>query len=328
MNIQGFLKRILALAIITAVLPTSAIAGNTEWSVMSQARRVVNAASAPILAAARAGNRIVAVGDHGVVLLSDDQVHFRQAKSVPCRSLLTSLQFLDAQHGFAAGHDGVVLATQDAGETWTLLRSTPSIEKPVLGLHFDNLDHGYIIGLYGWAMETHDGGKTWTEIRIGDDKNGDHHLFHMFNSTLGTQLISAEAGIVFRSTDNGKTWQSIATGDQGSLWRGIALEDGTLLVCGMRGHLYRSTDDGKTWASVDVGTTQSLTAMAQSSDATVWAVGMNGVVLSSVDHGQHFTLTQREQAESLTEVIATRGPPLLFSMAGPLVVASAPSSGR
>src|SRR4051794_32612400 len=62
-----------------------------------------------ILAATQAGKRIVAVGERGVVLLSDDAgTSFRQAKSVPISSTLTSVKFVDARIGWAAGHWGVI----------------------------------------------------------------------------------------------------------------------------------------------------------------------------------------------------------------------------
>jgi len=58
-----------------------------------------------ILAASRAGTRIVAAGDHGVVLLSDDEgASFHQAHTVPVRSTLTALAFVDANNGWAVGH--------------------------------------------------------------------------------------------------------------------------------------------------------------------------------------------------------------------------------
>src|SRR5688572_5026779 len=112
-----------------AVLCSASVAGaadeprETRSPTTLPAAHVRNAVAAPLLASARAGQRVVAVGDHGVILLSDDGASsFRQAKAVPVRSLLTSVQFIDARHGYAAGHDGVVLGTQDGGETWTVLR--------------------------------------------------------------------------------------------------------------------------------------------------------------------------------------------------------------
>lgn len=298
--------------------PAAASAAKT-WPTIAPAQRTANAVRAPLLAAARAGNRIVAVGDHGVVLLSDDGKTYRQAKSVPVRALLTSVQFVDPQRGFAAGHDGVVLGTRDGGETWTLLRATPGVEQPVLSFHFDSPDHGIAVGLYGWAIETQDGGRTWTERHIGAGDDADRHLYHVFASANGTLFVAAEAGTLYRSADGGKSWDTLATGNKGSLWYGTALVDSTLLVCGMRGHLYRSNDDGRTWRAVDAHTTQSLTGIAQLSDGSVVVAGTAGTLLRSTDGGATFTFTQRAQQEPLTAVVALGArPPALMSMAGPV----------
>jgi len=297
----------------------AAVPASKRWPTIAPAQHVANAVRAPLLAAARAGNRIVAVGDHGVVLLSGDGKRFVQAKQVPVRSLLTSVQFLDDRHGYAAGHDGVVLGTEDGGQTWTLLRATPGAEQPILSFHFDSLEHGIAVGLYGWAIETRDGGRTWTERRIGTGDDADRHLFHVFASSRGTLLIAGEAGTLYRSADGGRTWATIALTNKGSLWYGTALADGTLLVCGMRGHLYRSSDDGNTWREVPSGTTQSLTGIAQMQDGSVVVAGMSGTVLRSTDAGTTFTPAQRPEREPLTAILAAGArPPVLLSMMGPV----------
>lgn len=312
------IARTLIATSLLALTAQAASPDTTRWPTLGPAATLAAAPYAPILAATKAGERIVAVGDHGVILLSDDGQHFRQAKSVPFRSLLTSVQFVDSRRGFAAGHDGVVLGTTDSGDNWTLLRATPGVEKPILSLHFDNPEHGLAVGLFGWAIETSDGGRSWNERHIGKDENSDQHLFRLFTSPKGTWLIAAEAGTVMRSVDAGKTWQAVDTGNLGSFWDGLALADGTLLVCGMRGHLYRSVDDGLNWQVVESGTTQSLTSIAQLANGTVLIVGMNGVVLRSSDNGATFSSTQREQGEPLTAVMERDGNPQFFSMVGPV----------
>lgn len=299
-------------------------AAPTRWPAMASARLVPNAAAAPMLASARAGKRTVAVGDQGVILLADDGVGFRQAKAVPVRTLLTTVQFVDDRNGYAAGHDGVVLATRDGGETWKLLRATPGVEQPILSMHFDSLEHGIAVGLYGWAIETHDAGRTWTDLKVASGEEADRHLLHMFATARGSLFIIGEGGTIFRSVNRGKSWEGTNTGGKGSLWYGVALSDGTLLACGMRGHLYRSSDDGKTWQAVDSHTTQSLTGIAELGDGGVAVVGMGGTVLASNDHGKTFTRTERPGQEALTAVLADGSRPLLLSMAGP-VPATAPA---
>jgi photosystem II stability/assembly factor-like uncharacterized protein len=293
-------------------------AATASWPTMAPAARLSTAVAAPMLAAARAGQRFVAVGDHGVILLSDDGRSFRQARSVPVRALLTTVQFTDAQHGWAAGHDGVVLGTDDGGETWRLLRATPGVEQPILALHVEPDGHGIAVGLYGWAIETRDGGRSWFALPVESGEVTDRHLLHVFASPRGTLFITGEGGSVWRSDNHGRSWQEVPTGSKGSLWHGLALADGTLLACGMRGHLWRSADDGRSWQAVDAGTTQSLTGIAELADGRVVVVGMGGTVLSSKDGGRNFLPGLRAGQEALTAVLADGPRPLLLGMTGPL----------
>jgi len=76
------------------------------------------AATSLLLDLAQAGDRLVAVGERGHVLLSDDEgVTWRQAKSVPTRAMLTAVYFADGEYGWAVGHDETILNTVDGGET-------------------------------------------------------------------------------------------------------------------------------------------------------------------------------------------------------------------
>ncbi|MBI5441414.1 MAG: glycosyl hydrolase, partial [Deltaproteobacteria bacterium] len=69
------------------------------------------AASSMLLGVARAGARLVAVGEWGHILTSDDNgVTWAQA-SVPTSVTLTAADFPTPAKGWAVGHDGVVLHT-------------------------------------------------------------------------------------------------------------------------------------------------------------------------------------------------------------------------
>ncbi|TPQ37845.1 YCF48-related protein [Cupriavidus pinatubonensis] len=216
------------------------------------------AAQAMMLGATRAGDRIVAVGEHGVVLLSDDSGrHFRQATRVPVRVLLTGVSFADARHGWAVGHAGVILHTEDGGETWALQRSDTGTDQPLFSVLFRDRDHGLAVGLWSLLLETDDGGKSWRQHDLpappGSTK-ADRNLFRLFAAPDGAVFIAAEQGLVLRSTDHGKSWRYLQTGYKGSLWAGVAQQDGTLVVAGMRGTVYSSRDGGESWHQVPSGT--------------------------------------------------------------------------
>ena len=171
-----------------------------------------------LLDVARAGERLVAVGEWGHVVLSDDGGKtWRQARSVPTRMTLTEVAFVGARRGWAVGHDAVVLHTSDGGETWELQFSDPEEEATLLSVWFENADHGIAVGSFGLAIETQDGGRSWERRTLLEDEDPPH-LNHLFAGPEGTLFIAAEFAWVYRSRDDGRSWERFR-----SALRGLAL---------------------------------------------------------------------------------------------------------
>ena len=283
------------------------------------ARTNAFAAEEMLLAVAAAGKRLVAVGDHGVVLLSDDDgKSFRQAKAVPTRVTLNAVSCADEKNGWACGHWGSIIRTQDGGETWTLQRTDSQTDRPLFAIHASDARHAVAVGLWSLLLTTDDGGQNWRDVKLQTPPDGgkaDRNLLGLFAS--GKRLYAtAEKGLVLRSDDLGNSWTYLNTGYKGSFWSGVALKDGTLLVAGLRGTIYRSADEGKTWQAVPSGTQSSITALAEVGDGVV-AVALDGIVLHSNDQGLSFKASQREDRTSLTAVIANgAAKPIAFSKRG------------
>ena len=315
LRVLGLLTACAVTALVAVAAET--IAPHNAGATLRDAARFGEPGKLPVIAATRAGTRVVAVGDYGGVLLSDDGKSFRQARAVPTRTVLTSVYFLDAQQGWAAGHDGTVLATADGGETWRLLREEPGKERALMSVWFENPRHGIAVGQFGLVVETDDGGSTWRERHLVDNVDqGERHLMGLFAGPQGLLFVAAEGGAVFRSTDHGRTWAVVQTDNKGSFWAGLALRDGPLLVIGLRGHVFRSVDQGQHWQEIASGTQQSLTDIVQLADGSVEIVGMSGAVLRSTDQGATFSAHLREDRTNLTAIVPAAGGPLLFSLGG------------
>eukprot|EP01030_Chromulinospumella_sphaerica_P016702 gene16702-16516_t len=82
------------------------------------------------------GSRVVAVGERGSILLSDDQgVSWQPASVAPQRdATLTALVALDPQRLLAVGHDGLILRSTDAGSHWQEIRYDSDLGEPLLGI--------------------------------------------------------------------------------------------------------------------------------------------------------------------------------------------------
>jgi photosystem II stability/assembly factor-like uncharacterized protein len=277
------------------------------------------AAKAMILSSARAGKRIVAVGNHGIVLLSDtDGADFRQATSVPVRSTLSAVFFVDEKTGWAVGQWGVVLRTDDAGESWTLQRHDTSVDQPLFSVFFRDRQRGYAVGLWSLVIATADGGKSWTPVKLPPPpgaKKADRNLLKIFANRMGTLFVAAEQGMILKSYD-GENWTYLTTGYKGSFWTGIVLNNGTLLVGGLRGTIYRSADDGRSWREAKSGFKSSITDFAEAG-GKVYATGLDGVLLESDDGGATFKGSQREDRLPYTALsVNSTGKLVKFSKQG------------
>ena len=85
--------------------------------------------------ATRAGKRIVAVGEHGYAITSDDEGASWQRAAGMRRTMLTKLAFADDKTGWLVGHDGLIAMTSDGGATWKEQRFAPADEEPLLGVY-------------------------------------------------------------------------------------------------------------------------------------------------------------------------------------------------
>jgi photosystem II stability/assembly factor-like uncharacterized protein len=235
--------------------------------------------------AERFGHRIVAVGDRGYIVLSDDYgKSWRRAKA-PEAPLITAIDFLDDQTGIAVGHDSVILLTRDGGETWTQQFSAPSEQRPLLDTVFLTKELAVAVGAYGAYYESVDGGKSWNPRKITAD---DKHLNAVLELGEGRLLLLGEAGTILASSDMGKTWAPVASPYKGSFFGGLVTDDGAIVAFGMRGRIYRSADKGKTWKQIDNPSTASLMGGDKLPDGALVIAGNAGTVLVSRDNGQSF----------------------------------------
>lgn len=80
-------------------------------------------------------SRLLAVGERGHVLVSDDNGANWTQKVVPTKSTLTAV-FAMGEQLWAVGHDAVILHSADNGETWQTQQFLPELERPLLDVFF------------------------------------------------------------------------------------------------------------------------------------------------------------------------------------------------
>ncbi|MHC8306113.1 WD40/YVTN/BNR-like repeat-containing protein [Pseudomonas sp. PB3P13] len=306
--------RLIALAALPLALPLSLVHAAAAGDALdTPAMLAPQAKSAVLLDLARAGTRLVAVGERGIVLLSDDNgVNWRQA-DVPVSVSLTAVQFVDANTGWAVGHAGVVLATRDAGEHWVVqldgLRAAQlelvaareqlpaatdqnaaaarvqtaerlageGADKPFLALQFVDARRGVIVGAYGLAFRTDDGGTTWQSIIGQIDNPVGAHL-----SAIAQQgahwFLAGEQGYLARSDDAGQSFTQLQSPYAGSFFTLQMRDDGVLLVAGLKGNVFASSDHGETFLPAPVSMPVSFSDAIRTDDGQLLLVNQSGAL--------------------------------------------------
>ncbi|MEF9899711.1 MAG: YCF48-related protein [Pseudomonas sp.] len=282
-----------------------------------------------LLDVTRAGARLIAVGDRGHILFSDDQGKSWTQSKVPTRQLLTAVYFVDDKHGWAVGHDAQVLVSADGGVTWTKQFEDLKREAPLLDVWFKKPDHGFAVGAYGALLETTDGGKQWNDVADRLDNEDQLHLNGIALVKDAGLFIVGEQGTMFRSGDDGQTWQKLEGPYEGSLFGVIGTaQPRTLLAYGLRGNLYRSTDFGDSWQKIDLQGARGALEFGLASatlldDGNLVLVGNGGTVLRSTDDGQTFSVFNRSDRVALAGVSGKSGGGLVLVGQGGVHLASA-----
>jgi photosystem II stability/assembly factor-like uncharacterized protein len=258
--------------------------------------------SSLLLDAAVAEDLIVVVGERGHILTSrDDGRTWRQA-SVPTRATLTGVFLHDDTLGWAVGHDGVILRTENGGDDWTLLYSLDEEDRPLLNVLFLNETEGFAIGAYGLFLFTKDAGDTWTEGAVSEY---DWHLNHISRTETGLLFIAAEAGNIFRSDDRGVSWTAMPSPYAGSFFGTLPIKKDTLLLFGLRGRVFRSEDAGSTWRETATGSESLLSGGLIRKDGAIVLIGQDGTILSSDNEGINFNLRQLPERTAFSTGIRT-----------------------
>ena len=301
----------------------------------------------------RAGDRLVAIGERGLVVLSDDGGRrWRQAR-VPVSVTLTSASFADARQGWMVGHGGVVLHTSDGGENWAVQTDGVALakaaliqaqglpdtatgreasihqaqrlvdegaDKPLLSICFVDTQRGMAVGAFGLAATTGDGGKTWIPCMVRLPNPRGLHLYAAAHHGR-TWVVAGEQGVLMRSGDDGASFEPLASPFKRSFFAATATRNGGFVLAGLLGSACRIEPGGANVAPnvapIALPAPVTILSCSELRDDRVMLLAQGGRLLVSSDGGAHFTEQQpprREQLTSLAE--AADGGLVATSLAG------------
>jgi len=236
-----------------------------------------------------AGDRLVAVGERGFAMVSDDSGKSWKAVGTPVVRTLTGVAFDGEKVGVAVGHGGSIVRTEDGGDTWTEVPMEEAYGESFLGVTATGDGKFAVYGAFGMYFDSMDGGRTWTR-RTVISEDFERHISEVIVGNHGLLGMVGESGTLARSLDGGETWEEYPSAYPGSYFGAVQTDDDALVAFGMRGSVYRSTDLGLSWQRIEVGTTASFNGGLVLSDGRIVLVGNAGLVATSSDKGQSFKI--------------------------------------
>ncbi len=294
-----------------------------------------------LLGLARAGNSVVAVGQRGHILWSDDAGGHWQQAAVPVSSDLVAVSFPTPKIGWAVGHDGVVLSTADGGHTWTRRLDGRTLgevlvsyyktagddkwrteaerfaaqgaENPFLDVWFADANNGWIVGAFGLILKTTDGGEHWEPLMQLTDNPKQLHLYAV-RGIGGDVWVVGEQGTVLKLDKTSGRFKAIEIPYKGTLF-GLLGRDGAIVAYGLRGTVLRSTDGGASWQTIPTGLPVGLTAGTIDEQGRILIASQSGQLIASADNGASFAPLKLDRPQSAAAIVAANRGTLVI--AGP-----------
>jgi photosystem II stability/assembly factor-like uncharacterized protein len=356
--LRRWLCAVVILGSVSQLVGGTALAVGARIDILDTPARITDRAKLAVLnGVAVAGQRLVAVGEMGIVLLSDDNgKSWRQARTVPTSVTLTNVRFVTGSTGWAVGHSGAVLKTIDGGDTWVRQldgKQSSQIElaaadgavktagesavrrqrdaqrmvvegadKPFLDVYFFDEQRGFVVGAYGLIFATSDGGKTWNSMLGLVDGTKSRHLYNI--AVAGKDLlVTGEQGTLYRVSENGQRFTAVKSPYPGTIFGSLTAPDANTLIFGLRGNAFNSQDQGTTWNKVDFGQSVTLTAGTRLRDGRWVVVDETGRVMMSNNGSAKFAALSVPKMNAATGVVeAADGSLILSTQRGAVRVAT------
>lgn len=285
--------------------------------------------------AVRVGDRIVAVGERGHIIYSDDGGHSWEQGKVPVSVTLTAVDFGTETHGWAVGHSGVVLYTADAGENWTLQLTGMDAAKLAIASkeaqiaemeqRIEEAPESEKADLE-WALD--DVFFTMENIQSDMDIGPVNPLLGVWFEDDQHGFVVGAYGMILRTEDGGQTWADWASKIQNTqsfhLNNIARVAGGALVIVGEAGQIHVSDDNGDTWTrreSAYQGSLFGVTGTGKADEILVF--GLRGNMLLSSDLGVNWRMVPSNANATLNSgVVADDGRITLVGNGGAVLMSN------
>lgn len=223
------------------------------------------------------------------------------------------IAFIDNQHGWATTKQRHVLRTDDSGRTWfSIAKLGERKESGPLGqIKFVDDKHGWIVNPF-FLYRTDDGGMNWEQYPTPYVKGKLVYYSFFLNSRIG--WLSGPGGVIFRTKDGGKTWQThTEVSTEKALGEMSFIDQRTGWIVSPMGGIYRTDDGGITWEPLRLpGEIVGLDSVDFINKSEGWVVGVGKVYIANATKlTERIVLHTMDSGNSWQRIQSPKDQPLL-----------------
>jgi photosystem II stability/assembly factor-like uncharacterized protein len=223
---------------------------------------------------------------------------------------LNAVFFSDSRRGWVGGDAGLVLRTEDGGQSWS--RQRVETEDGVSDLFFRDKQDGYLLA-GNQIFVSEDGGQGWRLAASFLPKTfggaaPDLYSVRFTSKRRGWVVGSLSRGdsvvdsLVLQTTDGGVSWNRQRVPVQDELIHLDFDGDKRGWIVGAQGRILHTRDGGETWSLQRSGTTATLYHVDFRGDDRGWAVGERGTILRTVNGGETWAVVKSPARATLLSV--------------------------
>jgi photosystem II stability/assembly factor-like uncharacterized protein len=253
--------------------------------------------------------------NNGVVLKTSDGGDNWSQQIPLAGAYLFGVNYKSQDEIFIAGSDaggsftGLVLRSQNAGESWTW--TTHGASWGFYVADFPSASTGYTCGYQGAVYRTQNGGENW-QLR-GTNTQMIFRSMHFPTEQTGyavggTDFLSPNT--IYKTSNSAEDWQMrYSFGNSLTIGGVHFLNENEGVIVGGAGHesIQRSNDGGASWSEVHAGPNGVVLQALWMEENEGWAVGNSGRVLHSVDGGFSWDLENDGMPQSAGLLNICRG---------------------
>jgi len=304
------------------------------------------ASKALLLDVARSGEgTFVAVGEYGVVIVSEDGGETWSQATVPASVMLTAVHFPTPEQGWAVGHDGLILHSADGGHSWQKQLDGHQLNEQIIPVA------ERIVDRYRALVEELQAAEEVDEYAVEDaefmleeaefmlegatddvDAGPVRPLLDVWFRSGREGFVAGSYGMLLHTTDGGETWTLVSDGVGSAqafhLNQIVPAPDGALFIAGEAGNVVRSFDGGQTWDILRPGYEGSFYGIVVVPEGSgryeLLAYGLRGNLFSSRDRGESWSSLDSGTTITLTTGMLLRDGTVVLAGQGGLILTRAP----